>query len=241
MKKLKKLWNLLTTVLVLLMVLLAALLAGPRLVGLHIFAVLSGSMEPEIPTGSAIYVKIVKPETLEPGDVITYLLSADTVSTHRITRIETGEDGTLRFATKGDANDIEDATLVHSANVIGTPVFTIPRLGFLAQYVQTQAGVYRLISVAAFVALLVVLPDLFAKEEKKKQEPLKKEPEPVPQDPKPEESISELPKPEEPVSDAPKPEASDSEPAVPEEAPVERSEPEAPCEADSSPGAQING
>ena len=40
---------------------------------------LSGSMEPNIPVGSLIYVKTVEPETLRKGDVITYLVAENTV------------------------------------------------------------------------------------------------------------------------------------------------------------------
>lgn len=48
---LKRLWNIVTTVLVAAVVLLAVLLVGVRLVGLTPFVVLSGSMEPTYPTG----------------------------------------------------------------------------------------------------------------------------------------------------------------------------------------------
>lgn len=166
---LKKLWNALTTVLVTLVVILAMLLAAPRLVGLQPFAVLSGSMEPTYQTGSVIYVKKADPAELSSGDVITYLISEETVVTHRITEVVPDADGMLRFRTKGDANEIADATLVHEANVLGTPVFTIPYLGRLAAYLQTKAGMYRTISVAALIALLVILPDLLAKTPKPEQ------------------------------------------------------------------------
>lgn len=56
-KTVKKIWNILTTVLVGLVVLLALLLVGARVVGLQVFSVLSGSMEPTYHTGSLIYVK----------------------------------------------------------------------------------------------------------------------------------------------------------------------------------------
>jgi signal peptidase len=46
---LKRLWNIVTTVLVAAVVLLAVLLVGVRLVGLTPFVVLSGSMEPTYP------------------------------------------------------------------------------------------------------------------------------------------------------------------------------------------------
>ena len=46
-----KVWNCVSTVLVALVVLLAALLAGARLFGLQVFTILSGSMEPSTPSG----------------------------------------------------------------------------------------------------------------------------------------------------------------------------------------------
>lgn len=56
-KSLKKIWNVISTILVALVVLLALLLVGARVVGLQVFTVLSGSMEPTYHTGSLIYVK----------------------------------------------------------------------------------------------------------------------------------------------------------------------------------------
>ena len=53
----KKVWNLITSILVALVVLLAIALVGVRLIGLRTYVVLSGSMEPAYPTGSLIYVK----------------------------------------------------------------------------------------------------------------------------------------------------------------------------------------
>ena len=40
------------------------------------------------------------------------------------------EDGTIRFRTKGDANEVPDGNLVHYRNIIGKPVFSIPYLGY---------------------------------------------------------------------------------------------------------------
>lgn len=55
-KSVKKIWNGFTTILVILVVILALLLVGARLIGLQVFTVLSGSMEPTYHTGSLIYV-----------------------------------------------------------------------------------------------------------------------------------------------------------------------------------------
>lgn len=166
----KKIWNGFTTVLVCLVVILAVLLVGVRLVGFQVFTVLSGSMEPTYHVGSLIYVKSVDPAQLQAGDVITFMLDEKTVATHRIIQVVPDEEDptVLRFATQGDANDAPDGSLVHYKNVVGTPVFTIPKLGYLANYIQNPPGTYIAISGAAILLLLMFLPDLFSEDEPKK-------------------------------------------------------------------------
>ena len=174
-RKIKKIWNGFTTVLVAVVVILAILMVGARVVGLRVFTVLSGSMEPTYHVGALIYVKSVDYAELEAGDVITFMLDENTVATHRITEVVPDEDDpdVLRFRTKGDANDSEDAGLVHYKNVIGTPVFTIPCLGYVANYIQNPPGTYIAIAVGAILLLLVFLPDLFSDEASRKEPPEK--------------------------------------------------------------------
>ena len=162
----KKVWNMVSTVLVALVVVLALLLAGARLVGLQVFTVLSGSMEPAYHTGSLIYVKKIDTTDIHPGTVITFMLDEDTVVTHRVVEAVPDEEdpSVIRFRTKGDANNAEDGSLVHYKNVIGTPVFTIPSLGYVANYIQHPPGIYVAVSAAAVLLLLVFLPDILAPE-----------------------------------------------------------------------------
>ena len=135
---------------------------GVRLFGLQVYTVLSGSMEPAYHTGSLIYVKEVDYTELEAGDVITFMLNEDTVATHRIVGVVPDDEdaSVLRFRTKGDANDAEDGTLVHYRNIIGSPVFTIPYLGYVANMIQNPPGTYIAISLGAILLILVFLPDL---------------------------------------------------------------------------------
>ena len=170
-RKVKKVWDIVSSVLVGLVVLLAVLLVGARLVGLQVFTVLSGSMEPTYHTGSLIYVKKVDPFTIKEGQPITFLLDEDTVATHRVVAIVPDEEDptVIRFRTKGDANEAEDGGLVHYKNVIGTPIFSIPNLGYLAEYIQHPPGMYVAISVGAILLLLVFLPDVFAQESQQPQ------------------------------------------------------------------------
>ena len=161
---LKKVWNVISTTVVVFVVIFAVLLIGVRLFGVQVYSVISGSMEPEYPVGSLIYVKDINPSGIEGNDVITYVLPSETPSTHRVVRID--EENQL-FYTKGDANETEDGAPVHFKNLIGTPVFKIPYLGYVAYYIQHPPGMYIAIAAGAVLLILVFLPDLFKKDEKK--------------------------------------------------------------------------
>lgn len=162
MKALKIVWNGFTTLLVTLVVILAILLVGVRVVGLTPYVVLSGSMEPTYHTGSLIYVKKVDPFTLEPGTAITFMMDEDTIATHRVVGVVPDEEdaSVIRFRTKGDANEAEDGTLVHYKNVIGTPVFSIPYLGYISDYITNPPGMYIGFTALALLILLLFAPDL---------------------------------------------------------------------------------
>ena len=170
-KTVKRIWNQITTFFIAIVVILALLLIGARLIGLQVFTVLSGSMEPTYHVGSLIYVKNIDPYKLKSGDVITFMLNEDTVATHRIVEVVPDENNftVVRFKTKGDANETEDGALVHYKNVIGSPVFTIPKLGYVANYIQNPPGTYIAIAAGAILLLLVFLPDLFGGDDEPKQ------------------------------------------------------------------------
>lgn len=180
-KTLKTIWNVFTTAVVALVVLLALLLVGARVIGLRVYTVLSGSMEPTYHVGSLIYVKEKDPFTIAAGEVITFMLDEETIATHRVVAVVPDEEdaATIRFRTKGDANAAEDGGLVHYKNVIGTPVFTIPGLGYVADYIQHPPGTYIAIAAGVIILLLVFLPDLFPDDEEKKPK-AEKEAKPVP-------------------------------------------------------------
>lgn len=170
-KTIKRIWNWISGVLVGIVVLLAIALVGVRLVGLQPFVVLSGSMEPTYHVGSLIYVKSVDYKELKVGDPITFMISQDTVVTHRIIEVLADEEdpNTIRYFTQGDANTVADGTSVHYKNIIGKPVFSIPYLGYVSNYIQNPPGKYIAISGGAILILLVFLPDIFSDEDKKKK------------------------------------------------------------------------
>ena len=162
----KKIWNWISGVLVGVVVLLAVALVGVRLIGLEPYVVLSGSMEPTYHVGSLIYVKSVDYKQLQVGDPITYMISQDTVVTHRIIEVLVDEEDpdTIRYFTQGDANAVADGSSVHYKNVIGKPIFSIPYLGYVSNYIQNPPGTYIAIAAGAILILLVFLPDIFSED-----------------------------------------------------------------------------
>ncbi len=160
-KTLKKIWNVVSTVLVVLVVLCAVFLMGSRLIGYRVFTVISGSMAPVYNVGDLIYVKEVDVDTIKVGDPITFILNENlVVATHRVIEIDAENQ---YFYTKGDANDTADSSPVHFNNVIGVPKFSIAKLGYVADFVQNPPGMYITIGVGAALILIVFLPDMFAK------------------------------------------------------------------------------
>lgn len=163
-KLLKKIWNVISTVLVVLIVLCAVFLMGSRLLGYQVFNVISGSMEPEYSVGDLIYVKEVDPYEIKVGDPITFVLNEDlVVATHRVVEIDAENQ---HFYTKGDANETADASPVHFNNVIGVPQFGIPLLGYVSDFIQNPPGMYITIAVGVVLIIVVFLPDMIGKKKK---------------------------------------------------------------------------
>jgi signal peptidase len=161
MKKVKKIWNIVSTTLVIFIVAGALFLMGSRLLGYQCYTVLSGSMEPTYHVGSLIYVKTVDVNDIKVGDPITFVLDESlAVGTHRVVRIDKANQ---RFYTKGDAVKDEDKAPVHFKNVIGVPQFSIPLLGYVSNFVQTSPGKYITIVAGIILVLATFLPDFFKK------------------------------------------------------------------------------
>ena len=149
-KKIKKpkkwvppLCNLLGTLILISVILMALPGTIPHLLGYEIFNIVSGSMEPEIPVGSIILVDHTEPVDIEEGDVIAFYMDENTVVAHRVVTNKTVE-GLL--TTKGDANEEEDLSDILYANVIGRVVCHAPALGdFMTVLTSTPGKIYAIL------------------------------------------------------------------------------------------------
>lgn len=167
----KKVLDIVSTVIVAVVGILAVGYIVLMICGFKLYTVLSPSMEPAYKTGSVIFVKPVDTDDLKVGDPITYKLAGTkSISTHRIHSIETIGDKKA-FRTKGDANEDVDAVAVDPNSVIGKPVFSIPGLGKLLSEIKEDPSTrFIFIGIAIGLVLLVMLPGLiFDKNDKPKK------------------------------------------------------------------------
>ena len=152
-KFLPTLCSVIGTLILLLVIVVCVPVTVPRIMGYEIYHVVSGSMEPEIPIGSAIYVKEEAPENIQEGDIIAFA-SGDSVISHRVVKNQKVEG---KFTTKGDANAEADMNPVSYQSFIGKVAFHLPFLGAsLAIFTSTVGKVYVL-ALAASVVMLNIL------------------------------------------------------------------------------------
>ena len=145
--------SLLGTLLLLLVIVFCIPLTLPRLMGYEIYEVVSGSMEPEIPVGSVIYVKAAVPEDIGEEEVIAFW-SGSSVVTHRVMKNRLAE---REFVTKGDANVAEDLHAVPYTGLIGRVVWHFPKVGRLMALYTGNAGKACLLLLAACGCMLNML------------------------------------------------------------------------------------
>ncbi|RWX73865.1 MAG: hypothetical protein Metus_0644 [Candidatus Methanosuratincola subterraneus] len=145
---------------------------------LPVAAVQSGSMEPNIPTGSLIFIQATDPSEIVAGpppigdtviyiqqgtQVIDYFLFASynplPISHRAIDKVEV--DGTYYFLTKGDANYYPDQnpsnplSWVPEDRIIGKVVYSIPYLGYPFLWFK---NVWLISLVVLTIIIIIILP-----------------------------------------------------------------------------------
>ena len=154
--------NILGTLILFSVILLCIPVTLPKLFGYQIYDVVSGSMEPEIPVDSVVYVKETLPEEIKEGDVAAFR-SSGSVIIHRIVekRIVEGQ-----FITKGDANTQVDIEKIPYDAMIGVVTFHIPFLGVVMTVLTSNVGKAYLICYAASGAMFYMLAGRLKEERK---------------------------------------------------------------------------
>ena len=126
------------------------------------FAVLSGSMEPDLPVGSMVFVRQVEPTDITVGDNATF---------YRSDQVYEIDPAAQMIGTQGIANKNADGSIMHDAeqtpfsSVIGTVSFCVPYLGFVNAYCTTMPGLLVVVAVLALLAAASIVLDRMVPDE----------------------------------------------------------------------------
>jgi signal peptidase len=148
---------LLWLILGLLTALALAIVVVPRVMGWVPLTILTGSMEPTIPTGSQVVVEPVEgdedAQQLQIGDVVTFMPYPDdhTLVTHRIVSRSVGTDGSVSFTTQGDANGAADPWELTATQLRGEVRYHVPYAGFVATLLDGNQKSTGIIAVAVIL------------------------------------------------------------------------------------------
>lgn len=138
-------------------ILFCILLMIPKVLGYQVYHVISGSMQPDIPINSVVYVEKKEAAQIQKGDIIAFYSVSDSgaIITHRVVKNQVVSG---QFVTKGDANNKEDIAPVPYEYVIGKVVLSIPLLGGVFSAMTTLIGkivVGCLVLIGAYLVLKV--------------------------------------------------------------------------------------
>ena len=138
-----------------LFLLITLIMLGTKLFGYQMLSVDSGSMEPNFPEDSLIFVKTVDPSELQADDVITFTVDEKgTLVTHRIVAVLKDERS---FITRGDANNTNDPSTVPFGNVVGKAELCLPGIGAVFRTVTAESNrIYVYIVIGILVGLTVM-------------------------------------------------------------------------------------
>lgn len=115
----------------------------------------SGSMEPEIGTGSLALVRTVPGGEVEVGQVVTVQTSTGSRVTHRVIDATPLDGGTVELRLQGDANPTPDLES-YRVEEAGLVVADLPFVGYALSAARTPVGLVALGAVAAVLVGFVM-------------------------------------------------------------------------------------
>ena len=154
MKALKKTGTIVISVLLWLVILVAALYAFTTiatrdnqnvssLLGYTPLVVKSDSMAPTFSAGDLIFIKKCDTSTLKEGDIICFHTIIDNeyaLNTHRIQKIDTVGDA-RSYTTLGDNNNgIADTHIISDGDIVGKYVGDLPKAGKVMDFLSSSMG-----------------------------------------------------------------------------------------------------
>ena len=163
-KGLKKAAGILVSVILWIIILLAALYAFTTmatrnesevasLMGYTPLVVESNSMSPTFNAGDMIVIQKCDTSELKEQDIIcfhTIIQNEYALNTHRIVKI-IEQNGARSYTTRGDNNAAEDTHIISDGDIVGRYVTRIPLLGHVMNFLSGSFGFFAVIVLPMFV------------------------------------------------------------------------------------------
>ena len=132
-----------------------------QLGGRSLFRVVTGSMEPTIPTGAVLLARETEIEEIEKNDIVCFRStnpgSEGMIVTHRVIGVYTTPDGILCLRTKGDNNLSVDVNPVTRRNLIGRIAWHTGDGSVMARLVSFISGDFGFLACIVLPVLLVAV------------------------------------------------------------------------------------
>jgi len=103
---------------------------------------------------------------VETGSIVVYDTSSGPV-THRVI-----EHDFFSVKTKGDANNAPDPYAIAISDIKGIQIFSIPKLGYAANFVQTRTGWFLCILLPSFLLVVWIVIEILKEAFKKAETPI---------------------------------------------------------------------
>ncbi len=132
--------------------------------GYSVFRVVTGSMEPTIPTGAVLICKHTDINEVKVNDIICFksreFSHYGSIVTHRVASIQYDAQGALYLESRGDANYSSDPYFVQEENFIGKVTWFTGQNSFftrLLSFVSGKIGFMALVVIPILIIVALIL------------------------------------------------------------------------------------
>lgn len=128
-----------------------------------IVVVLSGSMEPAFHRGDLLFLTNYKEDPVRVGEIVVFKVEGrDIPIVHRVIKLHEKADGSIKFLTKGDNNNVDDRGLyapgqlwLTKRDIVGRARGFLPYVGIITIFMNEYPKVkWAILSILAVFVLL---------------------------------------------------------------------------------------
>lgn len=133
-----RLFNIINSFILILLILIAVMLSYqsifipnkiPNIFGYKLFMIIDENMEDSLKYGDLTFTRNVNSDELKVGDVVAFRNAANTVTIHKIEKINESEENIKVFSMVANDNESNDMKIVNEELIEGILTIKIPKVG----------------------------------------------------------------------------------------------------------------